>query len=182
MDHKEPVGVRIEQGPVPASMLRALGRLTVAYQHMEAGLAHMIWRVADVGGETAAIVTSGLSMRALQEKVSSLLRHHWAAVWQERGDGLLKRVEKLSAERNTLVHSLWYSSDTTEAAVRYKSAVRGARLMQGFTAVGVSEVERLADEIDQVAGQLGALGNELYPDFVQRHLMAKPPHSARGTR
>jgi len=182
MDHTEPVEVRIQQGPVPAGMLQSLGRLTVAFQHMEAGLAHMIWRVADIGGETAAIVTSGLTMRALQEKVSSLLRHHWAAVWQERGDALLRRVEKRTAERNTLVHSLWYSSDTTEAAVRFKSAVRGDRLKQGFTAVGVSEVERLADDIDEVAGQLAALGNELYPNFAQRHLLAKPPHSAQCPR
>jgi hypothetical protein len=108
-------------GPLPAEMLEALGRLTVGFQAMEAGLAHMIWRVADIGGETATIVTSGLPIKALHGKVCSLLKHHWAEVWRDRAKRLLDRVDRLTDERNHLVHSLWYAVESPTEALRYRA-------------------------------------------------------------
>jgi hypothetical protein len=134
--------------------------------------------VADVGGETAAIVTNGLTIRALQDKVASLLRHHWSDVWEERASALLRRVETLADERNRLVHSLWYATDSEEGAVSYRATARGSQgLRRGLRTVSIEEVEHLAVEMATVAGELHALGVQLYPDFVRRHVMAKPPHS-----
>ena len=77
-----------------------------------------------------------------------------------------------------MVHSLWYPTDS-EGAIRYKAKAHAKGLRQSrFAAVSATEVDQLASEIDEVAGALRELGFQLYPDYVQRHVMDKPPHSA----
>jgi hypothetical protein len=157
------------------ALLQALGRLTVAFQTMEANLAHMISRVADIGGEIATIVTDRIPATALHAKVAALLRHHWQPRWESEIGPLLARTAGLIDKRNTMVHSLWYPTDS-EGGVRYK-AKPGAKGLSGFATVPTTEVERLASEIDEVAGELRRLGLELYPEHFQRHSRTKPPHS-----
>jgi hypothetical protein len=181
MSEKEQARFTVVDGPIAPAMLQALGRMTVAFQNMEAQLKHTIWRVADLGGQSAAIVTSGLTTKALHARVASLLRYHWVEVWEQRGRALLNRIDSLTNERNTLVHSLWYATDSEEGAVRYRATANaGQGIKHSFAAVPLATVEGLADRMADAAAELQALGAELYPDYVQRHLRAEVPHSIRG--
>jgi hypothetical protein len=145
-------------GYINSAHLEALGKVTVAWSHLEDRVATGIGQLLGTADETSMILTAGMSFKQRLDVLNALV------VQREPADDVLTaadafRVAAHAAEeaRNPIVHSHWGPLEPEpDKLVRYKQAVRGKRgLRVDWVPMTAEDIAAVADQIWD-ADQFGA--------------------------
>ena len=144
--------------------LQAAGALSAAFSSLEVQVGIGTWLMLDDQhtGKGAA-VTTGMRLPELARMYVALARKESpdAAVEFEE---LLSRLESLNAQYDLLVHPIWGASPEKKKDVRMAFTVQGGRwILPDVTATKPAEVQRLTDEVVQLAQEIATI--------TQRHIV-----------
>ncbi len=151
-----------------ADLLREIGLVTVLSAQIEIELAAM-FRLTVVGGDWRAVdaLTAGMSSKQLSDALAATLDATIDDVQvKTQLQGLLRRVDKATEERNRVVHSLWTRYPTigpdegTAGRSRYtRSRRKGFKI--DFTYVSIDELRAIAESIRSTLHDLAAFRSSL---------------------
>ena len=165
-------------------LYRAIGEFVVKFEHvchaLQIGVIFMLSKAGLSNQNVAQILLAGLTAEPLRTLFESLVAETQQLNTVEKGilKDVLNRIQRLTQERNDIVHSTWFigwgnesSADFTDASgMKFHKDKNGA-VVKSF-AKKAADFERLSEEADQLAKVCLRLhacfvgGNKLERNFV----------------
>ena len=132
---------------LPDDFLKAIGRITVNFSHLEFEVFFLIWPLLDSDQEAARVVSDMLSFRQKCELINSLCQLRATDKKEIEGLGdLTKKLDHVGLERNRLIHSVWAVGDTDAPVLSMgkKSSIK----------VTLQDLKKLGDLIAETSRQV----------------------------
>jgi hypothetical protein len=138
--------------PASDNHLRALGRITAAFQLLEMRLGLWVSELIGKDQTVGFIITSQLSFKRLCAVLAALFRHKVKAEdAREKMTLLLRRAVRIEEKRNAFVHSTWSDPVQESKSIRCK-------IFLSKKATSSVQLEPLVHgEMDAVAESIGQL-------------------------
>ena len=139
----------------------AIGRITVAFSELDSWLNSFIWALIAPFEEQhlGQIITAELSFRQKLDLVAALFKYRCKdTAKQAELKGLIARIEKLEARRNTVQHSLWtHQSEEREQVTQFKiTAKRKNGLTHTKNIITSQSLEQLSKEPNEATSDLSS--------------------------
>ena len=139
----------------------AIGRITVAFSELDNWLSSFIWALITTFEEQhlGQIITAELSFRQKLDLVAALFKYRCKdTAKQAELKGLIARVEKLEARRNTVQHSLWiHLSEKRDQLTQLKiTAKRKNGLIHTKNIITPQQLEQLSKELNDATSDLAS--------------------------
>jgi hypothetical protein len=156
--------------------LIALGRITADFSQLEDELCRLIWHLLDRDERLGQIVTAELPFKGLINLAGALARYRTSnAATLEEVEAALKSAIKVEQERNTIVHSTWFSHGAEAEVSRTKLTAKrehGRRVQ--FEMVTSDAIEQAATHIAEATFSV----MQLYAKMQHGALPLSPPPGA----
>jgi hypothetical protein len=135
--------------PIGTAHLMALGKITANFSQLEDELCRLIWYLVGPDEQLGQVVTAELPFRSLVNLAGALVRHRTSDPRTlEEVEAALKSAIKAEQERNTMVHSTWFSHHTDDEVSRTKlTAKREYGRKVQFEMVTPEAIEQVATHI-----------------------------------
>jgi len=157
-------------GEIGDEHLRAIGQVTTNFGFLEFSVAELIWALLGTGQKAGQAVTARLPFKQSVALASALAKQRVTnKAHLERLDTLLSRALSAEDERNTIVHSTWFTIAEGEKVSRLKFKVDKSKgRVVHFAAVSAKELSDIADRIADVAAGVQDLAAEagLVHEFI----------------
>lgn len=136
-------------------ILRALGRIVVEFNLLEASLSIAIQLALSGNSASAEIVIAELSTKNRADILFSILRSYNSAPdVVKRLDAIRVAVTQAEADRNRYLHSVWSPEAAGTVAARKASAKGKHGLVVRRDVLGIAEINEAADRFHAIAEQL----------------------------
>jgi len=151
--------IRYGEAEQDEEFIRALGRVTLAFAHLEFSLSLFCGTYSGVKYPVNEIITAQFSFKQLINLASSLYHHTEQDVQKVTElDKLLSKSFQLEQERNTIVHSFYGLKGQNLIVVRQKNTTRLKRgFHKQYEEMKPEQVNALAEKIKQVSKEINVL-------------------------
>jgi len=140
-------------GEIGDAHLKAIGQVTAQFAFLEFSVAELIWGLLGTEQRVGQAVTAGLPFRQSVALASSLAKQRITDPKPLKTlDSLLSQALAAEGDRNTIVHSTWFTVAEGEQVSRLKFRVNKAKgRVVHFAAVSSAEIDQIAGRIADVA-------------------------------
>ena len=157
--------------PNRPQLLEALGRLAIAYTHLEWILRYTVKTLSGLSGPKNLDPTRRKPISDLRRRVKKRFKKHHPSVAETyRLDELLEKAKFLSGKRNSYMHRAWSETEAGQAILLGDDLQLGA---------ATSEVA-----IERVASEILALGKQINDarlhGFIHEVVQRQPPKHSGG--
>jgi hypothetical protein len=161
---------------IPDAQFDRIGRVAVAWSHLEATLDDLIWDFLDLCDQDGRIITTGLDARPKFEIINKLAERYFSGDQLETLRATLQTIEDLRLDRNFIVHGIWGSiapAKRLAAALSFRpKAPPGQVVLETFPPI---RMKSIADGIDHARFQIVELTRQLQPLRQRSHKQPLPP-------
>jgi hypothetical protein len=90
---------------------KALGKLAMQFSLLHIVLELFSWEIWGLSADIGLILTKDLPIKHLAEKLRASSEHRFSKADRNKFHSILKRIEKISEQRNALLHAMWVIED-----------------------------------------------------------------------
>lgn len=138
--------------------LKALGRISVNFQILEASITFFIWNLIGSDQNIGKIITSQVSFSKNCNLLSSLFRYRVQdTIKIKELNNILKRVGEAEQRRNTIIHSIWTINDEDPKAKPLRIKITSNR--KAGLNMQTEDIE--AEELNKIANLFSELVDDL---------------------
>ncbi len=150
--------------PISDEYLRAIGRITVNFSILELRLAFCVGELVGSTQRIGQLVTARLAFPQLIALLNSLYQERVKEdARREKFLRLLRKAETAAEKRNAVVHAAWaVDLQNPQQTMRFKIQNTKKGLRYQFEGVSVTDLNRTADLIEEVAGEISAFLSPLF--------------------
>lgn len=149
---------------IPNKYLEALGRINVNHAHLEFEIFFLIGSLSSADQQAARIISEQLTFRGKYRLIRELCKLRIADKKKiKEAESLVKELEKVGKERNSLIHSTWASGDGAEIL----SCQR-----EGVVEVKLEDLKRLGNRLTEASRLVRRFNGKLrawFPGLLEAH-------------